>query len=471
MSLTSDEVNFLVYRYLQESGFVHSAFCFFNESTIPRSNINGSNVPHGALVNFLQRGLLYSEMEAHITEEGSEVKCSNRYSPVAPHVCSIISDSGDLGNSMSDDDTISIEKSNIAELKGHQKELFTCSWGSKLATGSADGSVRLWGLDEIKTSTSTTLADLSDYFNRSCSVLSHESKTLENSRTDITSVDWNPTGSLLASGSFDGAARIWTEAGELKQTLAKHSCPVVSLRFSKNGALLLTGSMDSTAIVWNTDSGELVQQFAFHKDPILDVDWRDNSTFATSSKDMTIYVCQIEKKHPIHTFKGHADEINCIRWSPDGNVLASCSDDLTIKVWGMDSESSLFDLKDHSKEVSIVRWSPTGPGSPNPNKKLILASASVDNTIRLWDTDTYKCKHVLDRHQSPINTIAFSPDGDLLASGGFDQFIYIWSTQNGELIKSFKADGFVHDICWDRSGQRVAATLSSKTAIVIDVRK
>ncbi len=49
-------------------GFVHSAFSFFNESTIPRSNINGANVPHGALINFLQKGLLYAEMEAHVSE-------------------------------------------------------------------------------------------------------------------------------------------------------------------------------------------------------------------------------------------------------------------------------------------------------------------------------------------------------------------------------------------------------------------
>ena len=68
MSITSEEINFLVYRYLQESGFVHSSFTFFNESTIPRSNINGANVPPGALISLLQRGLQYKEMEVHLNE-------------------------------------------------------------------------------------------------------------------------------------------------------------------------------------------------------------------------------------------------------------------------------------------------------------------------------------------------------------------------------------------------------------------
>ena len=68
LSITSEEINFLVYRYLQESGFTHSAFSFFNESTIPRSNINGANVPPGALISLIQRGLQYKEMETHLNE-------------------------------------------------------------------------------------------------------------------------------------------------------------------------------------------------------------------------------------------------------------------------------------------------------------------------------------------------------------------------------------------------------------------
>jgi hypothetical protein len=68
MAVTSEEVNFLVYRYLQESGFSHSAFSFFHESTIPRSNINGAHVPPGALISLLQRGLQYKEMEIHLNE-------------------------------------------------------------------------------------------------------------------------------------------------------------------------------------------------------------------------------------------------------------------------------------------------------------------------------------------------------------------------------------------------------------------
>lgn len=72
MSFTSDEVNYLVYRYLQESGFQHSAYTFGVESHVYTSNINGSLVPPAALLNIIQKGLQYTEAEISIAEDGSE---------------------------------------------------------------------------------------------------------------------------------------------------------------------------------------------------------------------------------------------------------------------------------------------------------------------------------------------------------------------------------------------------------------
>jgi hypothetical protein len=72
MSFTSDEVNYLIYRYLQESGFAHSAFTFGMESHISSSNINGSLVPPAALISIIQKGLQYTEAEVAITESGEE---------------------------------------------------------------------------------------------------------------------------------------------------------------------------------------------------------------------------------------------------------------------------------------------------------------------------------------------------------------------------------------------------------------
>jgi transducin (beta)-like 1 len=104
----------------------------------------------------------------------------------------------------------------------------------------------------------------------------------------------------------------------------------------------------------------------------------------------------------IRTFKGHTDEVNAVCWSPGGVFLASCSDDSTAKIWSLDAlpspssfpednieESGLIhNLQGHSKEIYTVRWTPTGPFSANPDKPLLLCTASFDGTVKAWSAIT-----------------------------------------------------------------------------------
>ncbi len=95
----------------------------------------------------------------------------------------------------------------------------------------------------------------------------------------------------------------------------------------------------------------------------------------------------------------------------------------------MNQDTCVHDLQAHSKEIYTIKWSPTGPGTANPNMNLILASASFDSTVRLWDVERGNCIHKLTKHTEPVYSVAFSPDGMLLASGSFDKCVHIWSTQ------------------------------------------
>ena len=91
----------------------------------------------------------------------------------------------------------------------------------------------------------------------------------------------------------------------------------------------------------------------------------------------------------IRTFTGHTDEVNGVCWSPGGIYLASCSDDSTAKIWTLDpsdpnsSDGLIHDLRGHSKEIYTVRWTPTGPSSVNPDKPLLLCTASFDGTVKV----------------------------------------------------------------------------------------
>lgn len=72
----------------------------------------------------------------------------------------------------------------------------------------------------------------------------------------------------------------------------------------------MTGGVDKTAVVWDVGTGGVKQQFSFHKEPTLDVDWQNNSCFASCSTDKLIHVCKLGSDKPIRTFQGH--KVHCI---------------------------------------------------------------------------------------------------------------------------------------------------------------
>ena len=90
MSITSSEVNYLIYRYLTESGYDHSAFTFFYESGVDKTipGIQHKDVPLGMLVSVLQKGLQYHNIETHVQPDGSFRPCNAPFSLLKPHKCS-----------------------------------------------------------------------------------------------------------------------------------------------------------------------------------------------------------------------------------------------------------------------------------------------------------------------------------------------------------------------------------------------
>ncbi|KAK0153494.1 F-box-like/WD repeat-containing protein TBL1X [Merluccius polli] len=495
MSITSDEVNFLVYRYLQESGFSHSAFTFGIESHISQSNINGTLVPPAALISILQKGLQYVEAEISINEDGTvfdgrPIESLSLIDAVMPDVvqtrqqafrdklaqqqqqqqgpCAMSTSApphqsmapkngetpvngeengthnmSELLNAcdnhsepMEMDMEVEIPASKATVLRGHESEVFICAWNPLVLRHC----IREGGQDVP-------------------------------SNKDVTSLDWNSDGTLLATGSYDGFARIWTKDGNLASTLGQHKGPIFALKWNKKGNYILSAGVDKTTIIWDAHTGEAKQQFPFHSAPALDVDWQNNTTFASCSTDMCIHVCRLGSDRPLKTFQGHTNEVNAIKWDPSGMLLASCSDDMTLKIWSMKQDLCVHDLQAHSKEIYTIKWSPTGPSTNSPNANIMLASASFDSTVRLWDVERGVCIHTLTKHQEPVYSVAFSPDGKHLASGSFDKSVHIWNTMTGALVHSYRGTGGIFEVCWNSTGDKVGASASDGSVCVLDLRK
>lgn len=70
------------------------------------------------------------------------------------------------------------------------------------------------------------------------------------------------------------------------------------------------------------------------------------------------------------------------------------------------------------------------------------------------------CLHTLRKHTDPVYSVAFSPDGKFLASGSFDKWLYVWSVQEGSLLKQYRGTSGIFEVCWDRDGNKLAACFS-----------
>jgi len=354
----------------------------------------------------------------------------------------------------------------VLELNKHTSEVFMCAWNpiftELLATGSGDASARIWEMGGRNARKGSG----------SCKLLQHGTNSSDKKNKDVTTLEWSSDGELLATGSYDGVARVWRKDGSLVHVLQGHLGPIFSLKWNKKGNFLLSGSYDKTTIVWNVsgDMGSIKQQFNHHSAPALDVDWKDDLTFASCSTDKSVFICRVGSPGPLQQFTGHKDEVNAVKWDPSGTLLASCSDDYTAKVWSLGSKSNqpLHDFKSHKQEIYTVKWSPTGPGSKNPHKPLMLATASFDATVRLWNIKDGSCISVLSRHRDSVYSVSFSPSGDYLASGSLAGQLYIWRVRDGQNVKNFKGKGDIFEVAWNVEESRVAACFSSNVVNVID---
>jgi WD40 repeat protein len=329
----------------------------------------------------------------------------------------------------------------IFTLHGHIESVSSLAYspdGAHLASGSADGTVKVW---DARTG--------------------QEVRTLAWHTLTVSSLAFSPDGAHLASGSDDHTVKVWdVGTGQELRTLRGHTMQVRSVAFSPDGAHLASGGDDNTVKVWNVGTGQELRTLRGHTKWITSVAFSpDGANLVSGSYDDTLKVWNASTGQELRTLQGHSNHVLCVAFSADSARLVSGSSDQTVKVWDTSTGRELRTLKGHTHWVSSVAFSPDGAR---------LATGSRDQTVRLWDARTGRLLYIFRGHTNMVNSVAFSPDGTYLASGSGDQTVKVWRGTDYTIVKGHT--GGVSTLAFSPDGVRLASGSFDQTVKVWDVR-
>lgn len=162
---------------------------------------------------------------------------------------------------------------------------------------------------------------------------------------------------------------------------------------------------------------------------------------------------KIETEYPLgvtsrRTIPGHQGMVTDISWSPTGRTLASSSLDNIVRLWDTPTGQPRRMLRGHSEGVYCIGWSPDAP---------ILVAGCGDGRIWVWNYESGAPERVLEGHTKTVFSLAWSPDGRTLVSGSEDKTIRFWDVVTGNMYGMLEEDDPIDVLAWAPGGQVLAS--------------
>jgi hypothetical protein len=157
----------------------------------------------------------------------------------------------------------------------------------------------------------------------------------------------------------------------------------------------------------------------------------------------------------VRVLTGHTAKVNAVAWSADCARLASASADQTVRVWDSATGQTISTLTGHTGDVYAVAWSPDGAH---------VATVGADRTVRVWDPVTGRAISILTGHIGDVYAVTWSPDSTRLATGSADRTVRIWDPATGHTISTLAGHtGDVYAVTWSPDSTHLASAGADQT--------
>ena len=331
--------------------------------------------------------------------------------------------------------------------------------------------------------------------------VTHCTSTLPGHTAPILTISYSASSRLFVTGSGDATLRLWDATTSTPlHTLKGHGNWVLCAAFAPNERLVASGSMDNTMRVWDVHTGALVGKvYKGHTRDVRCVAWEplhvntQCTRVASAGKDGSVRVWHLPTRACQLILSGHTGGVTCMRWGGQGRLYTG-SQDRTVKVWSVSDGSLLSTLQGHAHWVNHLALSTdyalrlngynekgvraeadetyAAAALDRYNRALavtggkeLLVSASEDFTCILWSPLSEPPAITrMTGHQQPVNYVAWSPDGRLIASGSFDKSVKVWRATDGAFVCTMRGHvGAVYQVCWSSDSRLLCSSSKDST--------